>query len=134
MIPWYLILVAAAVGVAIIVIQILTFKKFAELLKNKFDKNKSNKKTFFGKTEKMTAANSDDEMKVKSDELKKEEQAGKMSANDWDDFVKESNYVSVEYDIEKDEIINVGRYKVESVDAEMQKCLKDNDDILIVSA
>ena len=57
-----------------------------------------------------------------------------MSANDWDDFVKESNYVSVEYDIEKDEIINVGRYKVESVDAEMQKCLKDNDDILIVSA
>lgn len=129
MIPWYLILAAAAVGVAIIVIQILTFKKFAELLKNKFDKNKSNKKT-----EKMTAANSDDEMKVKSDELKKEEQAGKMSANDWDDFVKESNYVSVEYDIEKDEIINVGRYKVESVDAEMQKCLKDNDDILIVSA
>lgn len=134
MIPWYLILAAAAVGVAVIIIKILTIKKLAELLKKKLEKNKSNIKTFFGKTEKMTSVNSDDEMEIKSEELKKEEQSGKITTADWDAFVKESNYSSVEYDVEKDEIINVGRYKVESVDAEMQKCLEDNDDILIVSA
>lgn len=134
MIPWYLILAAAAVGVVVIIIQLLTFKKLAELLKKKLDKNKNRTKTFFGRTDKMTAANSDEGIKSKSEELKKEEQSGKMEESEWDAFVKESNYVSVEYDVEKDEIINVGRYKVESVDAEMQKCLEDNDDILIVSA
>ena len=133
MIPWYLILGAVVVGVAIICIEILTFKKLAELFKTKHEKKKNNYKTFFGETNKMTSSAKSSDIKTKSDDLKNEEEAGKMSEDDWNNFVKESNYISVEYDVENDEIVDVGRYNVKKVDEQVQKQLKADKGIIIIS-
>lgn len=133
MIPWYLILGAVVLGVAVICIEILTFKKLAELFKAKHEKNKNNYKTFFGKTDKMTSSATSSDIKTKSDDLKKEEEAGKISEDDWNSFVEESNYISVNYDVDNDEIIDVGRYNVKKVDEQVQKRLDADEGIIIIS-
>jgi len=134
MLPWYVIAGLVAYGVAVIVIEILTFKKLSKIIKNKIEKNRKNAKVFFGKTDKITSFDSSEGIKTKSEELKKEEQNGTISEEEWNNFVKESNFLSVEYDAENDEIIDVGRYSVKKVDAQVQKRLDDDNGIIIVSA
>ncbi len=134
MLPWYVIAGLAVYCVAVIVINILTFKELSKIIKNKIEKNRKNAKVFFGKTDKITSFDSSEDIKTKSEELKKEEQNGTISEEEWNNFVKESNFLSVEYDAENDEIIDVGRYSVKKVDAQVQKRLDDDNGIIIVSA